>query len=116
MHIKWTVAYEYDGHFKPTIIYLSCFITKIIIGLIVSKFMYSLGNMLIVCPYRPTPDTMNSYRIIFNVIAIGLRFTKESYFVTDMIMRSNTDSAAMLHFLVTNCIILTLLTPGEDVI
>ena len=36
MHIKWTVAYEYDGHFKPTIIHFSCFITKIIKGLIVS--------------------------------------------------------------------------------
>ena len=75
MHIKWTVAYgyEYDGHFKPTIIYLSCFITKISIGLIVSEFMYSLGIRLIVCPYRPTLDTMNSYKIIFNVIAIGLQ-------------------------------------------
>ena len=71
MCIKWTVAYEYDGHFKPTIIYLSCFITKIIIGPIVSEFMYSIGNRLIVCPY--TLDTMNLHEIIFNVIAIGLQ-------------------------------------------
>ena len=71
MHTKWTVAYEYDGHFKPTIIHLSCFITKMIIGPIVSKFMYSLGNRLIVCPY--TLDTMNSYKIIVNVTAIGLQ-------------------------------------------
>ena len=85
MHIKWTVTYEYDGHFKPTIIYLSCFITKIIIGLIVSEFMYSLGNRLIVCPYRPTLNTMNSYRIIFNVIAIGLRFTKIVVFCIKLI-------------------------------
>ena len=42
-----------------------------IIGLIVSEFMYSLGNRLIACPY--TLDTMNSYKIIFNVIAIGLQ-------------------------------------------
>ena len=47
-----------------------CFITKIIIGLIVSQFMYSLGYSLIVCPY--TLDSMNSYKIIFNVIEIGL--------------------------------------------
>ena len=67
MHIKWTVAYEYDGHFKPTIIYLSCFITKLIKGPIVCEFMYSLGNRLIVCPY--TLDTMNSYKIIFNVMS-----------------------------------------------
>ena len=71
MHIKLTEAYEYDGHFKPTIIYLSCFIAKMIIGLIVSEFMYSLGNRLIACPY--TLDTMNSYKIIFYVIAIGLQ-------------------------------------------
>ena len=76
MHIKWTVAYEYDGHFKPTIIYLSCFITKIIIGLRVSEFMYSPGNRLIVCPY--TRDTMNSYKIIFKVIAIGLQKSRIS--------------------------------------
>ena len=35
------------------------------------KFMYSLRCKLIVCPY--TLDTMNSYQIIFNVIAIGLQ-------------------------------------------
>ena len=47
-----------------------CFITKIIIGLIVSQFMHSLGYSLIVCPY--TLDSMNSYKIIFNEIEIGL--------------------------------------------
>ena len=40
MHIKWTVAY--DGHFKQTIIYLSCFITKIVIGVIVSELFTRL--------------------------------------------------------------------------
>ena len=35
-----------------------------------SQFMYSLGYSLIVCPY--TLDSMNSYKIIFNVIEIGL--------------------------------------------
>ena len=34
-----------------------------------SEFMYSLW--LIVCPF--TLDTMNSYKIIFNVIAIGFQ-------------------------------------------
>ena len=49
-----------------------CFITKIIIGLIVSQFMHSLGYSLILCPY--TLDLMTSYKIIFNVglIEIGL--------------------------------------------
>ena len=49
-----------------------CFITKIIIGPIVSQFMHSLGYSSIVCPYRPTLDSMNSYKIMFNVIEIGL--------------------------------------------
>ena len=43
---------------------------NIIIGLIVSQFMYSLGYSLIVCPYAL--DSMNSYKIIFDVIEIGL--------------------------------------------
>ena len=64
MHIKWTVTY--DGHFKRTIrpigLYLSCFITKIIIGLIVSEFMYSLGYRLIVCPYT-LDSTQRAYDV-----------------------------------------------------
>ena len=61
--------------------------TKIIIGLIVTQFMHSLGYSLIACPYRPTLDSMYSYKIIFNAIEKGL--PKWSYFRTDMIMRSN---------------------------
>ena len=63
---------NYVGHFKQTIVDIFI-IKKIIIGLrlIVSKFMYSLGYRLIVCPY--TLDTRNLYKIIFNVIAIGLQ-------------------------------------------
>ena len=40
---------------------------KLIIGLIVSQFMHSLGYSLILCPYRPTLDLMTSYKIIFDV-------------------------------------------------
>ena len=48
-----------------------CYITKIIIGLIVpSLCIHYIGYSLIVCPY--TLDSMNSYEIIFNVIEIGL--------------------------------------------
>ena len=64
MHIKLTVRWTFQTNNYRCI----CFITKIIIGLIVSQFMYSLGHSLIVCPY--TLDSMNSYKIIFN------RFTK----------------------------------------
>ena len=35
-----------------------------------SQFMHSLGYSLILCPY--TLDSMNSYKIIFNVIGIAL--------------------------------------------
>ena len=87
MHIKLTVRWTFQTNncrCRPI-----CFITKIIIGLIVSQFMHSLGYRpsLIVCPYRPTLDSMNSYKIIFNEIEIGL--PKTLYFGTDMIMRSN---------------------------
>ena len=83
MHIKLTVRWTFQtNNYRCRPI---CFITKIIIGL-VSQFMYSLGYSLIVCPY--TLDTaMNSCKIIFNVIEIGL--PKYLYFGTDMIMRSN---------------------------
>ena len=64
MHIKLTVRWTFQTNNYRCI----GFITKIIIGLIVSQFMYSLGYSLIVCPY--TLDSMNSYKIIFN------RFTK----------------------------------------
>ena len=37
----------------------------IIIGLIASQFMHSLGYSLILCPY--TLDSMNLYKIISNV-------------------------------------------------
>ena len=47
--------------------------------------MHSLGYSLIVCPY--TLDSMNSYKILFDVIEIGL--PNKLYFGTDMIMRSN---------------------------
>ena len=81
MHIKLTVRWTFQTNNCRCI----CFITKIIIGLIVSQFMHSLGYSLIVCPY--TLDSMNSYKIIFNVIEIGL--PKTLYFGTDMIIRSN---------------------------
>ena len=54
MHIKLTVRWTFQTNNYRCI----CFITKIIIGLIVSQFMYSLGYSLIVCPY--TLDSMNS--------------------------------------------------------
>ena len=66
MHIKLTVRWTFQKNNHRCI----CFITKIIIGLIVTQFMYSPGYNLIVCPY--TLDSMNSYKIIFNVIEIGL--------------------------------------------
>ena len=50
--------------------YLFHYENLIIIGLIVSQFMHSLGYSLIVCPY--TLNSMNSYKIIFNGIEIGL--------------------------------------------
>ena len=86
MHIKLTVRWTFQTNNYRCI----CFITKIIIGLIVSQFMHSLGYSLILCPY--TLDLMTSYKIIFNVtlglIEIGLPIAL-SYFGTDMIMRSN---------------------------
>ena len=82
MHIKLTVRWTFQTNNNCRCI---CFITKIIIGLIVSQSMHSPGYSLIVCPY--TLDSMNSYKIIFNVIEIGL--PKTLYFGTDMIMRSN---------------------------
>ena len=68
MHIKLTVRWTFQTNNYRCI----CFITKIIIGLIVSQFMHSLGYSLILCPY--TLDLMTSYKIIFNVglIEIGL--------------------------------------------
>ena len=33
-------------------------------------YAFTIGYSLIVCPY--TPDSINSYTIIFNVIEIGL--------------------------------------------
>ena len=58
---------NYDGHFIRTIVDLSVSLRK----LLYDSFMYSLGYRLIVGPY--TLHTMNSYKIIFNVIAIGLQ-------------------------------------------
>ena len=66
MHIKLTVRWTFQMNNYRCI----CFITKIIKELIVSQFMHSLGYSLIVCPY--TLDLMNSYKITFNVIEIGL--------------------------------------------
>ena len=77
MHIKLTVRWTFQTNNYRCI----CSITKIIIGLIVSQFMHSLGYSLIVCPY--TLNSMNSYKIIFNGIEIGL--PKYLYFGTDMI-------------------------------
>ena len=77
MHKKLTVRWTFQTNNYRCI----CSITKIIIGLIVSQFMHSLGYSLIVCPY--TLNSMNSYKIIFNGIEIDLR--KYLYFGTDMI-------------------------------
>ena len=76
MHIKLTVRWTFQTKNYRCI----CSIMKIIIGLIVSQFMHSLGYSLIVCPY--TLNSMNSYKIIFNGIEIGL--PKYLYFGTDM--------------------------------
>ena len=66
MHIKLTEGWTFQTNSFRCI----CFITKIIIGLIVSQFMHSVGYSLIVCPY--TLNSMNSYKIIFNGIGMGL--------------------------------------------
>ena len=60
---------QYDGRFKRTIVTLDLSVS--LRKFIVSEFMYSLGYRLIACTY--TLDTMNLYKIIFNVIAIGLQ-------------------------------------------
>ena len=46
MHIKLTVRWTFQTNNYRCI----CFITKIIIGLVVSQFMHLLGYSLIVCP------------------------------------------------------------------
>ena len=91
MHIKLTVRWTFQTNNYRCI----CFITKIIIGLIVSQFMYSLGYSLIVCPY--TLDSMNSYIIKFN------RFIKIVVFWNwyDNAIEYVTQQP-MLHFLVRN--------------
>ena len=79
MRIKWTVWCTFQTN-NYTFIRLH---TNNILGLIVSEF--SVFNRLIVWLYNL--DTMNSYKIISNVIAIGLQNILK---LIIMIMRSKT--------------------------
>ena len=83
MHIKLTVRWTFQTNNYRCI----CFITKIIIGLIVSQLMHSLGYGFSFTIFPYTLNSMNSYKIVFNGIEIGL--PKLLFVGTDMIMRSN---------------------------
>ena len=70
MHIELTVRWTFQTNNYRCI----CFITKLLRNYYRTHsfpvYALTIGYSLIVCPY--TQDSMNSYKIIFNVIEIGL--------------------------------------------